>query len=166
MADRRQQRRKALREVFDMFDKDSSGTIDAHELRAVLRALGQFPTAAELAELMQRMDANQDGSICFDEFEAAMAGQAEDEETERQLREVREVFSLFDTDHSGTLCADELQRALKILGVDMTCGEVALLISEVDADGDGEISCDELLAYVLQFEEGGGGRPDDPGGKH
>ena len=119
----------------------------------MLRALGQFPTAAELAELMQRMDANQvqgrgvcvffcegrapcrlrggasqsrdvrvpnsrvvgsahqklcgrvmpdlftslpclrprlqDGSICFDEFEAAMAGQAEDEETERQLREVR-----------------------------------------------------------------------------
>ncbi len=31
----------------------------------------------------------QDGLICFDEFEAAMAGQAEDEETERQLREVR-----------------------------------------------------------------------------
>lgn len=29
-----------------------------------------------------------------------------------------------------------------------------------------QISCDELLAYVLQFEEGGGGRPDDPGGKH
>ena len=143
-----------------------SGTIDVHEMRAVLRALGQFPTAAELAELMQRMDANQvrgsgwgwaaadgcagmarsrathrcstarctqlrpaamnstrhatrvqcpsvcpphgppslppslppplpprhhaqDGSICFEEFEAAMTGQAEDEETERQLREIR-----------------------------------------------------------------------------
>lgn len=31
----------------------------------------------------------QDGSICFEEFEAAMTGQAEDEETERQLREIR-----------------------------------------------------------------------------
>ncbi|PRW55898.1 Calmodulin [Chlorella sorokiniana] len=165
MADRGQQRRKALREVFDMFDKDGSGTIDVHELRAVLRALGQFPTAAELADLMQRMDANQDGSISFDEFAAAMAGQAEDEETEQQLREIREVFSMFDTDHSGTLCATELQRALRILGVDMTCSEVALLISEVDADGDGEISCDELLTYVLQFEEGGSAADGPAGGK-
>lgn len=30
-----------------------------------------------------------------------------------------------------------------------------------------QISCDELLAYVLQFEEGGGGSgADNPGGKH
>ena len=204
----------------------------------MLRALGQFPTATELADLMQRMDANQvrcrgwsrtvawhhvptaaaartpatvklaashaarmrynpqhscimhvkstapgslcpqDGSICFEEFAAAMAGQEEDEETERQLREVRvseaddlgggkialgavvvvqrrinskcsmgwrgcgrcscggaaedygrcssvcgrphwyaslllpqEVFGLFDTDHSGTLCANEVCRS-------------------------------------------------------
>lgn len=33
----------------------------------------------------------------------------------------------------------QLQRALRILGVDMTCSEVALLISEVDANGDGEV---------------------------
>lgn len=33
----------------------------------------------------------------------------------------------------------QLQRALRILGVDMTCDEVALLISEVDANGDGEV---------------------------
>jgi Ca2+-binding EF-hand superfamily protein len=48
----------------------------------------------------------------------------------------------------------QLQRALKILGVSMSTAEVELLIKEVDADGDGEISCDELLQYVLTFDEG------------
>lgn len=38
-----------------------SGSIDLQELRQVLRALGQFPTPVELAELMERVDANGNG---------------------------------------------------------------------------------------------------------
>lgn len=35
-----------------------SGSIDLHELRQVLKAMGQYPTPVELAELMGRMDAD------------------------------------------------------------------------------------------------------------
>ncbi|KAI3424476.1 hypothetical protein D9Q98_010026 [Chlorella vulgaris] len=145
---------KELRAAFNMFDKDSSGSIDVSELKLVLRAMGQFPTPTELAELMQRMDADGNGEVDFQEFVNAMAGQQEEDELGDQLQELQDVFSLFDADGSGQLSADELQRALKILGVSMSTAEVELLIKEVDADGDGEISCDELLQYVLTFDEG------------
>jgi Ca2+-binding EF-hand superfamily protein len=119
--------------------------------------------------------------IDFDEFVEAMASQQEDDETGRQLQELQDVFSLFDSDGSGLLSADEvrrgqrgcchgrgtlmtsfglrspavqLQRALKILGVSLSRAEVELLMREIDANGDGEISCDELLQYVLAFDDG------------
>ncbi|PSC74754.1 Calmodulin [Micractinium conductrix] len=138
-----------------MFDKDGSGSIDMVELRGVLKSLGQYPTPVELADLLQRMDANGNGVVDFDEFAEAMLGQAKDEETEQQLREVQEVFALFDADGSGLLSVGELQRALRILGVRLSRPEAELLMQEVDADGDGEISCDELLQYVLSLDEEG-----------
>ncbi|KAL4438491.1 hypothetical protein ABPG77_000139 [Micractinium sp. CCAP 211/92] len=149
----RQKQLAELRAAFDIADKDGSGSIDLHELRQVLRALGQFPTPVELAELMERMDANRNGVVEFEEFAEAMMGAAADEEAERQLREVQEVFALFDVDGSGSLSAEEVQRSLRILGVSLTAAETQLLVSEIDANGDGEISCDELLQYVLSMDD-------------
>lgn len=57
--------------------------------------------------------------------------------------------------------AVQLQRALKILGVSLSRAEVELLMKEIDVNGDGEISCDELLQYVLAFDDGGGGAGGD-----
>ncbi|EFN51056.1 hypothetical protein CHLNCDRAFT_55421 [Chlorella variabilis] len=148
---------KELRAAFNMFDSDGSGSIDLSELQNVLRAMGQFPTPVELAQLMERMDADGNGTVDFTEFSEALAGQAEDKETERELQDLQDVFSLFDADGSGLLSADELQRALHILGVSMSRVEVELLIKEIDSNGDGEISCNELLQYVLSFDESGEG---------
>lgn len=45
-----------------MVDKDGNGTLEIGELKQVLRAMGQFPSPSELAELMERMDANGNGA--------------------------------------------------------------------------------------------------------
>ncbi len=62
----------------------------------------------------------------------------------------------FTTHPSPSPCpaSAQLQRALKILGVAMSRPEVELLIKEIDSNGDGEVSCDELLQYVLSFDGG------------
>lgn len=70
--------------------------------------MGQFPTPVELAQLMERMDADGNGTVDFTEFSEALAGQAEDKETERELQDLQDVFSLFDADGSGLLSADEV----------------------------------------------------------
>ena len=48
----------------------------------------------------------------------------------------------------------QLQRALRILGVQLSHAEVELLMKEVDADGDLQISCDELLGYLMRMDDG------------
>jgi len=63
---------QSLRQAFALFDKDDSGSIDASELKACLRAMGHYPTPMELEDLMRRMDTDGNGEIDFDEFVKAM----------------------------------------------------------------------------------------------
>lgn len=42
-----------------------------------------------------------------------------------------------------------MQRALRILGVSLSAAETQLLVSEIDANGDGEVGAARLLSMPL-----------------
>jgi len=64
----RDDQRMMLEIIFTLFDRDSSGSICATELRSALRALGNNLSRAEAVEAMKRYDSNQDGLIDAQEF--------------------------------------------------------------------------------------------------
>ena len=57
-----------IREAFNLFDKDSDGTIDLHEMKAVMNDLGRTVSEEELEEMMEEVDTDGNGSIDFEEF--------------------------------------------------------------------------------------------------
>lgn len=59
---------KDLRRAFDDIDVDSSGSIDADELRAALVLAGAPHSDADVKDMMSEADSNADGSVDFDEF--------------------------------------------------------------------------------------------------
>lgn len=141
-----------LRHAFNMFDSDGSGTIDKQELRSVLKAMGSRPGKEELDELMSQMDVDKSGTIDFEEFVAVMADKLEDEELEKELEELAATFKAMDTDGSGALESEELRKALKRIGVVMTQEEVVYLMGMVDADGDGSVTYEEFVKFVLEYQ--------------
>lgn len=64
----------AFRQAFAAFDKDSSGTIDAHELKGLLKVMGIYADPLETEELLKQMDTDGNGVIDFEEFMAVMGG--------------------------------------------------------------------------------------------
>ncbi|OEL38828.1 putative calcium-binding protein CML13 [Dichanthelium oligosanthes] len=88
------QKRQEIKEAFDLFDTDNSGTIDAKELNVAMRALGFEMTEEgkisnidiqriakelgvnltleEIQDMVQEADRNGDGEIDFDEFTRMM----------------------------------------------------------------------------------------------
>lgn len=57
-----------LREVFDHYDRDQSGTIDRGELRVLCEALGGPISEEELSAGLAVIDVDQNGRISFKEF--------------------------------------------------------------------------------------------------
>ena len=62
-----------FKEAFSLFDKDGDGVITTKELGTVMRSLGQNPTEAELADMINEVDADGNGTIDFPEFLSMMA---------------------------------------------------------------------------------------------
>lgn len=82
-----------LRDAFDLFDSDGSGSISTNEMSKVCESLDIRVNADELNSLMKLMDRDGSGTIDFDEFVNIMADQFYRPPTQRELEE---AFNYFD----------------------------------------------------------------------
>lgn len=136
-----------IKEAFALFDKDGDGTIGTNELGSAMRALGQNPTDAELADMIKEMDADGNGEIDFNEFLGMMTrnrGGADAQEAE----EIRQAFRQFDADGDGFIGAVELGKMMASLGETLTGEEIGQMITGADLDGDGRVNLKEFTAIV------------------
>ncbi|XP_057791534.1 calmodulin isoform X2 [Salvia miltiorrhiza] len=108
-----------FKEAFSLFDKDGDGCITTKELGTVMRSLGQNPTEAELQDMINEVDADQNGTIDFPEFLNLMA---------RKMK---------------------LRHVMTNLGEKLTDEEVEEMIKEADVDGDGQVNYEEFVRMML-----------------
>merc|ERR1712167_293872 len=118
-----EEQRQEIKEAFDLFDTDGSGTIDAKELKVAMRALGFEPKKEEIRK---------------------MIADAERDPREEMLK----AFRLFDDDETGKISFKNLKRVAKELGENMTDDEIQEMIDEADRDGDGEIGEEEFMRIM------------------
>merc|ERR1712160_202079 len=64
---------------------------------------------------------------------------------EDEIEEIKEAFDLFDNDNSGAISVGELTSAMQALGFDVKHAVVYNMVSDLDADGSGEIEFGEFL---------------------
>ena len=124
-----------IREAFNLFDTDHSGSIDYRELKAAMRALGFEVKKEELRKMITDIDADGSGHIEFPEFLEMMTGKMGE-------------FKLFDDDSTGKISFKNLKRVAKELGENMTEEELQDMIDQADRDGDGEINPDEFYRIM------------------
>ena len=132
--------------LFDLFDKDSSGTITTKELGTVMRNLGQNPSEEELKQLIREVDLNGDGTIDFKEFLCLMVKKMDDSDIDQELQD---AFKFFDGDKDGYITSLELRNAMNNLGDEYTPEEAEEMIKEGDLDNDGKINYDEFMKIIL-----------------
>ena len=58
----------SLRTIFEAYDDDGSGEIEASELREILASLGHSVSTAEAATIVAHMDQDGSGTVDFEEF--------------------------------------------------------------------------------------------------
>lgn len=147
------QKRKEIKEAFDLFDTDGSGTIDAKELNVAMRALGFELTTEQIKQMIAEVDKDGSGTIDFDEFVHMMT----DKMGERDARdELMKAFRIIDQDNNGKISDVDIQRLAIETGERFTLDEVREMIEAADQDGDGEIDLEEFLRMMKQTSFGAG----------
>merc|ERR1712182_51385 len=99
-----------IREAFDLFDTDGSGTIDAKELKVAMRALGLDAKKDEIRRMINDIDKDGSGTIDFNEFLNMMTARMGD----RDSRE--EMIDEADRDGDGEVNEEEFFRIMKRRG--------------------------------------------------
>ena len=140
-----------LREAFDLFDTDGSGSIDTKELQVALRALGFDSKKEKVRKMIADIDLDGSGTIDFEEFVEMMTGKMGDRDSPE---EIRRVFKLFDDDETGKISFRNLKRVARELGENMTDEELQAVINFCDVDGRGEVTQKDFVALMLKAEAG------------
>uniref|UniRef100_A0A663MGI2 EF-hand domain-containing protein n=1 Tax=Athene cunicularia TaxID=194338 RepID=A0A663MGI2_ATHCN len=137
-----EEQKQEIREAFDLFDTDGSGSIDVKELKVAMRALGFEPKKEEIKKMIADIDKEGSGTIDFEDFLAMMTQKMDSKE------EILKAFRLFDDDGTGKISFKNLKRVAKELGENLTDEELQEMIDEADRDGDGEVSEQEFLRIM------------------
>jgi len=134
-----------IKEAFELFDTDGSGSIDAKELKVAMRALGFEPKQEEITEMITEVDVDGSGTIEFEEFKIMMVNKIQNRDPQE---EILKAFRLFDDDDTGKISFKNLKRVAIELGERMTDEELQEMMEEADRDGDGEVNQDEFLRIM------------------
>lgn len=132
-----------LRNTFLVLDKNKDGTLSIEEIqKGIAESAVEIP--GDLIEIMKNLDTDGSGNIDYTEFIAATLSQKQ-----YLKKEVLwSAFRVFDKDGDGRITKQELAAIWK----EQADGEaIKAMVSEVDLDGDGEISFDE---FVKMMEKG------------
>jgi len=136
-----------IREAFNLFDTDGSGTIDPKELKAAMQSLGFEAKNQTIYRMIEDIDKDSTGEIDFDEFLSIMTARISDKDSKE---DISKVFSLFDDDGTGYISLQNLKRVAKELGETTSDAELLEMIERADKDQDGQISLDEFYAIMTK----------------
>jgi centrin-1 len=118
------------------FDRDGSGTLDAHELKGALRQLGLECSDLSVAKIVRAWDADASGKLDLLEFTDLV----------RSLR----AFNKYDKDASGDIDIDELRPALRRLGFPADTATANAILKWYDHDESGRI---ELYEFAIMARD-------------
>ena len=172
-----EEQKQEIREAFDLFDTDGSGTIDTKELQVALRALGFDSKKEKVRKMIADIDLDGSGALprrrppphrvpcdpgtCLAAHPVHCthgAGTIDFEEFVEMMtgkmgdrdspEETRRVFKLFDDDETGKISFRNLKRVARELGENMTDEELQEMINKADLDGDGEVNEEEFMRIM------------------
>ncbi len=138
-----------IKQAWELFDTDGSGSIEHYELRDVMRKLGLNPTQDELDDIIRDIDKDMDGEIDYNEFLRLMSTKLKDAQTQDELFE---AFLVFDTQNKKSFGARELTEVSQMLRCNFSTEDISEMIAVADLNGDGQINFEAFVAIMLTQE--------------
>lgn len=134
--------RQEIKQAFTVFDSNSDGKLDYHELKVAMKALGFDAKKSEVLDLLRTYDPQNKRLITYDDFFQVMKTKILQRDPEEELRR---AFDLFDVNHTGKITFADLKRVAHEIGENLRDDELQAMIDVFDLDEDGAISLEEFI---------------------
>ena len=121
-----------IREAFNLFDTDGSGSIDYKELKAAMRALGFETKKDEMQRIIEEIDADGSGEIEFPEFMQMMTGKLG---AVSSHEDIMKLFKQFDSKSRGFIGFSDVKSMAKQLGENMSDADLRFMVDSLGTDG-------------------------------
>jgi centrin-1 len=141
-----------IKEAFNVFDSEQSGTLDARELKAACTALNIKISKDEIRSLYQELSKDIKEKINYDEFFEIVSVRMPDRHTREYITT---IFGYFDLDNSGKVSIRNLKKIAQEIGENLSDDELKEIMEEADRDGDGYIGFEDFFRIMKK-------RGDDP----
>ena len=136
-----------IREAFNLFDTDGSGTIDPKELKAAMESLGFENKNPTIYQMIADLDTNDNTrGINFEQFLDAITTRLGNRETKEGIYR---IFQLFDDDNSNSINIHNLRRVSKELGETMGMDELKEMLERAASNGE-EISFEDFYFIMTK----------------
>ena len=136
-----------IKEAFDIFDPEGTGSIQVQELLNAMKTLGFDTKNRAIFQMIADFDDNGNGTIEFEEFLDMMTARISDRNTKEDLKR---VFNLFDDDRSGEIRVDHLKRVARELGEEISEEELREIVQRADLDGDSKLTFDDFYNVMTR----------------
>jgi centrin-1 len=132
-----------IQEAFNLFDVESSGSIDYRELKAAMKALGVQVKKEELRKMITDVDADGSGSVEFPEFLTMMTAKMNDNDSREEVGKVYKMFT-----ESGKLEFKDFKKVAKELGENMGEDDLKSMFDHADHSNLGYVSLDDFYRLM------------------
>lgn len=136
---------KTFKDAFALFDKKGAGKISVGQLGDMLRAVGQSPTQAEVAELEKSIDGD---SFDFDTF-VKVVQRPNGFKPLGEVEDYVRAFQVFDKEGTGAIGVGELRYILTSMGERLSDSEMDELLEGIQVGKDGTIDYKDLVKTIL-----------------
>ena len=118
-----------LKEAFQLFDTNHSGSIDSREFKAAMRALGFPIKKIDVIRYFKEIPKDISEALSFEEFLRIVAPIMPKRDSKE---EIFKIFQLFDEDKSGKISFKNLKKIANEVGENLSDEEIKEMIGEAD----------------------------------
>ena len=143
MKNTQQERRQLMNEIFELFDKENNGFVDAKDSLKILASMGRKLDPEEENEFLSIVDPRNEGKVTKRNFLEGV--EAMYTIPDEYLPEIEEAFNFFDKDKDGKISCKEFKQMLIRLTGEYKDQDVDELFKIVDLDLDGYITIHDFV---------------------
>ncbi len=137
-----------IKQAFDLFDTNKTGTIDPKELKSAMQSLGfdtKNPTIFDLIASLDTPENCRDG-VKFDQFVSEVNNKLGDKESKEGIDRIFKLF--IDDPNQNTINLNSLSRIAREIGETMSREELKDMLERASADG--EITFQEFYEIMTK----------------